>query len=503
MPYSGSRRMRERRLRAKYRRNTAITGVVSLVLGLIVGFVLCVVSVSHPGIARNVLKIGPLTDGSVVSAGDTLAINEPDEDASYIGGLTDYERNEVVDSPDGTFDEFVAQNMDAINAFAAEEANGFADSTNQVNIDLSGIIAAIEAEENGETAPVGDADINAPVTEPDVQVTVTNVSEEPAEPVAEVPAEEPAETPVEEPTEEPVEEPAEAPAEEPAETPAEEPTEAPTEEPTAEPTVEVTPEPTPEVVEPVIVPYGQSYSLQTQIKADGSERSTVNDDPYETLNLTLKVDAYKDPTYFQQQYATMYKLQGDEAAVEFDLTLNGYTGTTEIIPQNLLLITFVGRDPSLAAQGYQLMDAEIGGKTEIAISSDVPTKLYKRYPYSAEQGDMVYMVVTTYNDGVESVYWFEILAPEPEETPVPEEAAAEGSSETSSEGGISLTVGSQGDDVIKLQRALIDLGLLKGSPDGKFGNYTASAVKEMQKRYGMEETGIANQAFLDRLYQGQ
>ena len=90
MPYSESRRMRERRLRAKYRRNTAITGVIMLVIGLILGFVLCVVSVSHPGMMRNVLKIGPISEVAVVSPaedeGNIFSINDPDEDASYIGG---------------------------------------------------------------------------------------------------------------------------------------------------------------------------------------------------------------------------------------------------------------------------------------------------------------------------------------------------------------------------------------------------------------------------------
>ena len=57
-----------------------------------------------------------------------------------------------------------------------------------------------------------------------------------------------------------------------------------------------------------------------------------------------------------------------------------------------------------------------------------------------------------------------------------------------------------GDDVTKLQSKLIEMGLLSGQPDGKFGNYTAGAVKEMQRRYGMEQTGIADQAFLDKLY---
>ena len=48
MPYTESRRARERRLRARYRRKTAVTAIIMLILGLIVGFVLCVVSGNSP-----------------------------------------------------------------------------------------------------------------------------------------------------------------------------------------------------------------------------------------------------------------------------------------------------------------------------------------------------------------------------------------------------------------------------------------------------------------------
>ena len=48
---------------------------------------------------------------------------------------------------------------------------------------------------------------------------------------------------------------------------------------------------------------------------------------------------------------------------------------------------------------------------------------------------------------------------------------------------------------------MIDNKLLTGEPDGHFGKYTAEAVKEMQRRFGMEATGVADQAFLDKLYE--
>ena len=199
----------------------------------------------------------------------------------------------------------------------------------------------------------------------------------------------------------------------------------------------------------------------------------------------------------------------------FDLTLNGYTGTTEIIPQNFLLITCCGEDASVTAQSFQLMDSEIAGKTNIAITSDVTSTLYKRYDYNADQGDMVYMVVTTYNDGKAASYWFEIQGPEEEPvaeaetqttetTETTQTAETASSTETTSDSGIDpntwLTIGSRGEEVKKLQAKLIELGLLTGSPDGQYGKYTASAVQIMQKKFGMEQTGVATASFLKKLY---
>ena len=62
------------------------------------------------------------------------------------------------------------------------------------------------------------------------------------------------------------------------------------------------------------------------------------------------------------------------------------------------------------------------------------------------------------------------------------------------------SIGSKGDEVKKLQAKLIEKKLLTGVPDGSFGKYTAEAVKILQKQYGMEETGIADAEFLEKLY---
>ena len=123
----------------------------------------------------------------------------------------------------------------------------------------------------------------------------------------------------------------------------------------------------------------------------------------------------------------------------------------------------------------------------------------KRYPYNPDQGDMTYMVVNTYYEGVEGTYLFEIQAPVTEEAPAAAEGEAAAPSTDTADDTV-LTIGTKNDEVKRLQRKLIDLGLLSGQPDGHFGNYTAGAVKEMQRKFGMEETGIADKAFLDKLY---
>ena len=233
-----------------------------------------------------------------------------------------------------------------------------------------------------------------------------------------------------------------------------------------------------------IVPYGEACTLETQIKSDGTMRKYTSEELYETLSFTLKMDAYRSPIYFQEHYANLYKLRGEEAAVSFDITLNDYEVELSIVPQNALQFGFVGADSSITNQGYQLTDAEIAGKTEIAVSTGEATKLYKRFNFSDGQGEMVYMVVTAYNDGVASEYWFEIMEG--------------GDGAFVGEG--SLARGSRGDEVVALQRVLIKLGLLTGNPDGIFGKYTEAAVKTMQARYGMRETGVATPEFLERLY---
>lgn len=423
MAYNASRRARERRLRARYRKKIWTAAIIMLVVGLILGFAVCVVAAQRSDRVAEMFNLSSEKKSFVAPTEEPVSAADLEAMLAFEESLT-YE--EEIEAP--------------------------------VEIISAPTLAVIEVPEATQE-PIEAEPLT--IAEPEATQVIA------IEPVATV-------------------------------APTAEPTAEPTAVPTPEPTAEPTPVPTPE---PVIVPYGQAYTFKTQIKADGSARRTADSDAYETLELTLKVDAYKDPAYFEANYSESYNLQGNEAAVEFDITLNGYTGSAEIIPQNFLLITFSGEEEGVTSQGFQLMDTEIAGKTNIAIQSDSTSTLYKRYPYNADQGDMTYMVVNTYNDGVEGTYLFEILAPEVEEVEETETAGSESEAAASTgDGEVVLTVGTKSEEVKRLQRALIDLGLLSGQPDGHYGNYTAAAVKEMQRRYGMEETGIADQAFLDKLY---
>ena len=450
MAYNASRRARERRLRARYRKKIWTAAIIMLVVGLILGFVVCVLAAQRSDRVAEMLNLSSEKKGFVAPTEEPIA-------AADLEAMLAFEESLEFEEDDAFV--FGEEDEDIISA------------------PTLAIVEVIEATQE----PIAVEPLT--IAEPEAEQLAIVV-----EPVA-----------TEAPTAEPTAEPTVEPTPEPTAEPTPEPTAEPTPEPTAEPTPEPTPEPTAEPApEPIIVPYGQPYTFKTQIKADGSARRTADSDAYETLDLTLKVDAYKDPAYFEANYSESYNLQGNEAAVEFDITLNGYTGSAEIIPQNFLLITFSGEDAGVTSQGFQLMDTEIAGKTGIAITSDTTSTLYKRYPYNADQGDMTYMVVNTYYEGVEGTYLFEIQAPVTEEAPAATEGEATASSAVSDD--TVLTIGSKNDDVKRLQRKLIDLGLLSGQPDGHFGNYTAAAVKEMQRRYGMEQTGIADKAFLDKLY---
>ena len=64
-----------------------------------------------------------------------------------------------------------------------------------------------------------------------------------------------------------------------------------------------------------------------------------------------------------------------------------------------------------------------------------------------------------------------------------------------------MTLGSRGEEVRKLQQALIDLGYLKGKADGIYGNLTYLAVVSFQHVKKMTEDGLAGKKTQAAIYE--
>lgn len=63
-----------------------------------------------------------------------------------------------------------------------------------------------------------------------------------------------------------------------------------------------------------------------------------------------------------------------------------------------------------------------------------------------------------------------------------------------------LSVGSNGEAVVRLQEALIEKEILTGTADGQYGNGTAGAVSSFQESEGIAATGIADSITQEILY---
>ena len=54
--------------------------------------------------------------------------------------------------------------------------------------------------------------------------------------------------------------------------------------------------------------------------------------------------------------------------------------------------------------------------------------------------------------------------------------------------------------VYLLQEKLIELGYMKGEPDGVYGHDCADCVKAYQKDHGLEQTGVADVALQEQIF---
>lgn len=66
-----------------------------------------------------------------------------------------------------------------------------------------------------------------------------------------------------------------------------------------------------------------------------------------------------------------------------------------------------------------------------------------------------------------------------------------------------LQKGSKGDEVVKLQNRLNELGYSVGTADGDFGNKTKTAVESFQKDHGLEVTGVVDEATYNAIFSAE
>ena len=107
--------------------------------------------------------------------------------------------------------------------------------------------------------------------------------------------------------------------------------------------------------------------------------------------------------------------------------------------------------------------------------------------------------------GAQYGYGGEELIPEtptPAPTPTPTATPPVTATPAAQAGYRTLKKGSTGEDVVRMQQALIDLGYLTGAADGDFGSGTQNAVTQFQAVNSLSADGIAGEKTLTLLYSG-
>lgn len=241
------------------------------------------------------------------------------------------------------------------------------------------------------------------------------------------------------------------------------------------------------MAETAVIPFGEKLEFETQITPDGKAR-LQNEADYATLRFTIRMKGNRGPMHFKKFYGEDFALKGSEAVAEFELSFTGKD--MEINPNNVILLTLQAENGETAS-GYRMTNWEMAGSTDLPMTEGLNITAFKRYDFDEDdENPMRYLVVHSFNDGVEQTYLMDMLNPKAENTFTiiyPE-----------------LKRKSRGSAVKELQAKLKELGLLSGSSvDGVYGPGTAESVKAAQKLLGFEETGVATHEFQKALYKYQ
>jgi len=103
---------------------------------------------------------------------------------------------------------------------------------------------------------------------------------------------------------------------------------------------------------------------------------------------------------------------------------------------------------------------------------------------------------------IELLLYSDLKLPETDESPMTNESTGiEENANAAAGESVALMTGVESIDISALQLKLIESGLLNGEPSGYYDISTYSAVKEMQRRLGLEDSGIIDQEFLSLINQ--
>jgi len=253
---------------------------------------------------------------------------------------------------------------------------------------------------------------------------------------------------------------------------------------------------------PVLV--GEAFTFKADVNSDGTKSATSTGGEYYTADITMTLTRHMLPDYYVSNYSVNYQLTGSEAGCEILFGVGECSGLKSVDAQSALLTSFETVD-EVSYSGSRLLDAEIDGAENSAITCGTEKLLYKRYEYKAST-ELSYLVVYYYSGGNRNKIYFSLNVSVDAEEVAAEELAEEAAEavgtaveeavETvakadSLDNVTSLQRGDTGNAVLELQQLLISEGYLNEDADGAYGKNTEKAVKKAQADFGLTQSGIA------------